>query len=170
MLAKNLCRSHSRRPPQPSECRFGSSLFPSELGNLTSCLELSNVFEISKYSIAANSTGNGSGIIRFSSPGLCPYCAIICHVIYLPAPEQTTVWTMLDAASTLTVHTPPNRTAGRSLFMDLLLMKAMHAIRSVWPDCGILNSTVSHPPTVRENPACNFSEICQNRNASVRGR
>lgn len=33
-----------------------ASLFRSEQGNLTSCLELSNVFEISKYSIPENST------------------------------------------------------------------------------------------------------------------
>lgn len=60
-------------------------LFQSEQGNLTSCLELSNVSEISKYSIPENSTQNGSGIILFSSPRHCPYCAIIfgCDLLQL---------------------------------------------------------------------------------------
>lgn len=50
----------------------------SEQDNLTSCLELSNVFEISKYSIPENSTGMAQ-VLSFSSPRHCPYCAIICR-------------------------------------------------------------------------------------------
>lgn len=52
-------------------------LFRSEQGDLTSCLELSNVFEISQYSIPENSTWNGPGIILFCSPRHCPYSAVI---------------------------------------------------------------------------------------------
>lgn len=63
-------------------------LFWSEQGNLASCLELSNAFEIFKYSIPENSTRNGSGIILFSSPRRCPSRAIICDVIYLALPNR----------------------------------------------------------------------------------
>ena len=79
-------------------------LLRSEQGNLTSCLELSDAFEISKYSIPENSTWNGPGIFLFSSPRHSPYCAIIfgCDLLRLsqtdnclhdaemgPAPKQS---------------------------------------------------------------------------------
>lgn len=125
MLAKNPCRSYSEcfSPSATWMQIWNLFLFRSEQGNLTSCLELSNVFEISKYSIPENSAWSGSGI-TLSSPRHCPYCAIICHVIYFgsPLPDRPASERCGDAASTLTPHTslrpravitPPSSSGGR---------------------------------------------------------
>lgn len=129
----------ARGPPltRPSAIRmqiWKLALCRAEQGNLTSCSELSNVFEISKYSISANSTGNGSGIILPSSPGPSPDDAITRRVIYLPAARQTTVWWcwMRPAPGGHTPHPP----AGPSSFRGSLQPKAVPAIPNLRPDCG----------------------------------
>lgn len=93
-------------------------LVQSEQGNLTSCLELSNAFEISKYSIPANSTWNSSGIILLSSPGHCPYCAIICRCDLLLLSQTDNC--LKDAECSQHPHGPHSpETEGRSSLTGL---------------------------------------------------
>lgn len=169
----------ARRKSARAASRYGPSaicmqiwtlcLFRSEQGNLTSRVELSDVSEIAKYSIPANSAGNGSGITLLPSPGRCPHRAIICSCD-LPLRSQTDKC-LKDAGCGRHPNSPQpleprrvitHRTASRR---RRCMQRGVRA-----PGAGSRRARRAVRPTRRGSRRCNFSEICQNRNDSLWGR
>lgn len=140
------------------------ALFRSEQGNLTSRAELPNVSEIAKYSIPANSAGNGSGITLLPSPGHCPRRAIM-HSRDLP-PRSQTDKCLKDAGCGRHPNGPQPREPRGVITHRTDWRRRKCVRRGVRAGAGARRAGRA----LRRSRRCNFSEICQTRNDSLWGR